>query len=182
MTIDQHLEFSVLSAPLASVDRRSLSQAWYSALYAADKTPKCENRCPAPASTSGDSPVCDVAQKQAPIHANSAGPIERVPAREGDTPRASASERRTAQLPLARRIEHRLRCSPKAPRKTSVTLDEPGGRVQLLLCTSGHRVKLVAICSPRAKERVAAALVQARYALAKRGIALEAVQRDGAAC
>src|SRR5579871_248587 len=33
MTIDKHLDLSVLSAPVASVDRRSLSQAWYSALY-----------------------------------------------------------------------------------------------------------------------------------------------------
>ncbi len=33
MTISEHLNFSVLSAPIAAIDRRALSQAWYCALF-----------------------------------------------------------------------------------------------------------------------------------------------------
>src|SRR5581483_5549433 len=39
MTISDQLQFSILSAPVASADRRVLSQAWYSALYRAGGKP-----------------------------------------------------------------------------------------------------------------------------------------------
>jgi hypothetical protein len=182
MTITEHLEFSVLTAPVASYDRRALSQAWYSALYGAHRPAGAVEKtlpqpCNRPAAV--DALVRNAAM---PEHRE-----QRRPAQSGVTgtkPNAAGfeAERRAPRSSLARKIERAFIRTRQPQRKAAFTIDGVHGRVQVLLRTHGSRFKLVAICSPKARTQVAAALAQARYALAARGITLEAHARDGAAC
>jgi hypothetical protein len=56
-----------------------------------------------------------------------------------------------------------------------LTFALPGaGRVHVTLQGRGASLRLVALCSPAAREAVARALSEARYALALRGITLRA--------
>lgn len=184
MTITEHLDFSVLTAPIATLDRRTLSQAWYSALYG-DRSPSNE-------AGAGQTPRSGVSSRERA--SRSAQPYSQA---MHETSKATAAlraaagpqrlrgvemERRAPRSPLARKIE-RAFLHPKAPaRKASFSLDGEHGRVQVMLRSEGSRVKLVAICAPKAKARVAHALAQARYALALRGIDLDAQIGEKAAC
>ena len=184
MTITQHLEFSVLTAPLAAVDRRGLSQAWYSALYGESATPvqkphvksavafaQALHAPPKPAQSERTAAVLRPAALKTPAQ------------KKPDAfATGGTADRRAQRSPLARKIE-RVFLDPKARmQKASFTLEGGEGRVQVLLRTQGSHVKLIALCPRKAIKQVAAALAQARYALARRGIALETELRDAAAC
>lgn len=183
MTITQDLEFSVLAAPLAAVDRRGLSEAWYSALYAQAK--------PVPVmSCAKNSVTAAQARNGAHLQLPSNGIPTEKPApsaataasRSASATPAGCVERRAPRSPLARRIE-RAFLHPKSPvRSAAFALEGETGRVQIILRARGSNLKLVAICPRKASTQVAAALEQARYALARRGIALNAEMRDSAAC
>lgn len=179
MTITQHLEFSVLSAPLASVDRRSLSQAWYSALYG-DAAPPCES--PASSATRAVTNGERGAESEPRTQLRALRPAQPSPIKASApiSPRIGVpeSERRAARSPLARKIEHAFLRPHNAPRTAAFALGGSHGRVQIVLQQRGERVQLVAICPPRARERVARALAEARYALAARGIALDTTERE----
>lgn len=173
MTITEHLEFSVVSAPLAQIDRRALSQAWYSALYsqsaAPAKAPASHARnaesVSAASKTPNDTPAT---QLHAPAGARGRRCIIPTQARA----EASGEERRAARSSLARRIERRFLRPGMPPKHATFQLEGDRGRVQILLQQSGAQMRLVAICADAARTRVAEALAQARYALAGRGIAL----------
>jgi hypothetical protein len=183
MTTNQQLEISVLAAPLAAIDRRSLSQAWYSALHFArdGSAPRrtVPNRSAARRATQPPNVPAGRAQRPpATAPASAAMPHRETPLRPG-----AAVERRTPRLPLTRRIERALfeRGAPSA--HTSFAVGEGTGRVVVLLHASGERVRLVALCSPALKASVARALDQARFALAARGIVLDGGILEGeAAC
>jgi hypothetical protein len=183
MTITQHLEFSVLTAPLAAVDRRGLSQAWYSALYG-------ESATPAQATQVKKAPAFAYARQVATKTSQGETAAARRPVTLKATPHRKAdvsvsngtADRRAQRSPLARKIE-RVFLDPKARmQKASFALEAGEGRVQVLLRTQGSNVKLVALCPRKAIKQVAAALAQARYALARRGIALETELRDAVSC
>lgn len=183
MTISEQLQFSVLSAPVATLDRRTLSQAWYSALYGNGEGRAAKHPAPLPSSQSGGF------RRSAPEPAQAAAGSPRAQTRarphaERDQIQANgaAAERRAPRSALARRIE-RAFLRPRDPSsKASFTLDDDDGRVHVVLHSRGAQVQLIAICPPKARARVAAALAQARYALALRGIDLEADMRAAAAC
>lgn len=182
MTITQHLEFSVLTAPLACVDRRSLSQAWYSALYGTAQAPVLEKK---PLQKNA-APRLRV--RTANVNAQNPNPpavrSQKAPSAEFTAAKRQMPppERRAPRSPLARKIE-RAFLQPKAPvRKAAFTLESAAGRVQILLSSSGARIGLIAICPQKARKEVAAALAQARYALAARGIEMTADVREMAAC
>lgn len=182
MTIGEHLEFSVLTAPVASLDRRGLSQAWYSALYgSASKAQTAATPQKRPASRAGNTAALPHPHAGNTTRAaSSAVPFAR--ARRTGNAAGGQIERRAPRSPLARKIE-RTFLQPRTPaQKASFSIDGSHGRVRVLLQKSGTRMKLVAICAPRAARAVAAALAQARYALATRGIALETETRGDAAC
>lgn len=181
MTIDEQLQFSVLTAPVAAQDRRALSQAWYSALYGnrgakvAAPLTHCAPQPGAPAiaqragSREGSVDSRAVTRVSTP-HSRNANPVN------------APVERRAVRSPLARKIERVfLRPRPRAQR-SAVTIESAHGRVHVLLQPRGTQLKLIAICPPKARTDVAAALAQARYALALRGIGIEAETREAVRC
>lgn len=182
MTITEQLQFSVLTAPVASLDRRTLSQAWYSALYdsAGGSAAKPAPKRGAVVEASQTSPHAAGARSRPGI-----GCDTQLHVRGAETPvhtEGSPQERRAPRSELARKIERAFLRPRTAIRKTSFTIDHDRGRVHVLLQSHGSRLKLIAICPPKARPHVAAALAQARYALAIRGIDLDADTREEAAC
>ena len=181
MTISEQLSLSVLTAPVASLDRRTLSQAWYSALYRgatphrALELPRqhVRGRSGAFAGTVGSVQNLTAPAPQARVAKGGA-----CPARAGAE--GPSAERRSARTPLARRIE-RLLLRPGEPvRRAALAVDGSGARVHLVLHTQGNQTMLLALCPRRSLERVAQALEQARYALASRGVALQTLVRADA--
>lgn len=183
MTITQHLEFSVLTAPLAAVDRRGLSQAWYSALYG-ETAPPARTSQPKAAAGFARAPHAAAQIPRGEIGAPSRTPaFDAAPDRRADALAPNGmTDRRALRSPLARKIERAFLDPKMRTQKASFALEAGEGRVQVLLRTHGSSVKLVALCPRKAIKQVAAALAQARYALARRGIALETELRDAAPC
>lgn len=181
-TISEQLQFSVLTTPVAALDRRTLSQAWYSALYG-DAGSARENYSSGTRQQIADmrtvhSGVPALAARQCRESAlsrsrnNVSGAhIEAVP-----------PDRRAPRSALARKIERTFLRPKAASRKASFSIEGKGGRVHVLLRSQGTRLKLVAICPPKSRSQVAEALAQARYALAVRGIDLDCDTRSRAAC
>lgn len=178
MTITEHLEFSVVSAPLAQIDRRALSQAWYSALYSQSVAPakapalRARNLASAPAASTSPKPRT-ATRTQAPERA-----IDRLVTCSQPHVGIIGGERRAEGSSLARRIERRFLRPGSPPKQATFQLDGDRGRVQILLQQSGEQMRLVAICADAARSRVTEALSQARYALAARGIALHGEIRE----
>jgi hypothetical protein len=184
MTITEQLQFSVLSAPVAALDRRALSQAWYSALFetsdgkSAAAQPRAQLQA-APAPGARARAAEELSRVDAPVRRQTA----RGSGRES-APRCESApiERRGPRSGLARKIERAFLQPQSASRKSAFTIEGQHGRVRVLLQTRGSQLKLVAICAPTARAYVAAALAQARYALALRGIDLCAETREAQAC
>jgi hypothetical protein len=169
----QQLGFSILTAPIAALDRRALSQAWYSALYLArdPASPAAQAKQPpggAVAQTSGSvEPKRDPKRERLQLKATAAS--EHAPVRA--QPREV--DRRSLRSPLARKIERAfLRPAPRPVRSTFTLGGE--ARVHVTLQSAGGGLRLIAVCAPRCREAVARALEEARYALAARGISLDA--------
>src|SRR5947209_12295227 len=132
MTITEHLEFSVVNAPLAQIDRRALSQAWYSALYgdkgALPKSQRARSKDVQQPLRSGEAQAPEKPiKRKTPI----VPPNRRAP---GSSPlRAGTAEfdRRAARSALARNIERRF-LRPGAPVRTATfALQGERGRVQV---------------------------------------------------
>ena len=170
----QQLGFSVLTAPIAAIDRRSLSQAWYSALHLAHHSQACKTHDV----TSERQPA--TAQKAAVVPAGTAirnatvvTPALHSAHKVGRSTEAPA-DRRSLRSPLARKIEHLfLRPNPTTTRAT-FTIDGSNTRVHVSMQQTRSELRLVAVCPPRVRGIVAHALEQARYALGARGIAIDA--------
>jgi hypothetical protein len=169
----RQLQVSILAAPLAAIDRRALSQAWYSALrLARDQQPSPQTR--------GRNSRCAEVRKRVGIELLVPGGLRSLgPARtsvDGLESRPTARDdaawrmpdRRVPRTPLARRIESVLFDPRSQAKRASFTVGR--GRVHVVLQSKGDRVALVALCSPALRGIVARALAQARYALAARGI------------
>jgi hypothetical protein len=176
----QQLGFSILSAPLAAIDRRTLSQAWYSALHLAREA---QHQPPA-TSVRNESP----AQAQVTPRAAASRECART-AKVADATRAgrpgskststATPERRAERSSLARRIE-RIFLHPIArPKRATFTIDGTAARVHVALQTTPAGVRIIAVCPASIQSRVARALDEARYALAARGIALHADLSEG---
>ncbi len=182
MTTTAQIGISILSAPLAAIDRRSLSQAWYSALHLAREgspakgaTSRRAAARPVPASRPASGVAASVRASDA---TTSSKAVHRAPARAG-----AALERRVPRLPLARRIERALFERTSSAARTTFAVGEGTGRVVIALHVSGGRVRLIALCLPGMRRTVARALDQARFALAARGIAMDTGILEGvAAC
>ena len=171
---------SVLSAPVALSDRRALSQAWFSALHLNRNHPPASGTARTSASanandTRGAQPRT-VAPKNEPA-ASSAAPSSKMAGNSVRPQYGISSERRAKKNHLAKQIERTFCSRADARKHATFTLEGRTGRVQILLRGSGAQQALVAICPRSAQERVAAALQQARYALAVHGITLQAEVR-----
>lgn len=180
MTIDEHLHFSVLSAPVASFDRRALSQAWYSALYGTQPSARGNVTQPSMPASSRNArfailPEMRASRAAAPVVPRSVR-MERAPAAIG------ATERRAPRSLLARRIERAARAAAGFSSKTAFTIEGTHGRVRIFMHANGSVLRIIALCAPNARTQIAAALAQARYTLARVGIRLETDAREEGTC
>ncbi len=173
----QPLEVSIIAAPLAAIDRRALSLAWYSALGLAHA-----QRCIPP--TVGRPPRIQVSS---PIERASSdlqssrqtrnvkpGPSWRAPMK---TPRVStpqpavrSADRRV--VPLSQRIERRF-AVPTQTRRATFSMGRGAARVFVILQTNGNVATLVALCRPEMRTVVARALAGARFALTTQGLVID---------
>src|SRR5579864_3594614 len=150
MIIDTHSQLGVLASPVACIDRRTLSQAWYSALYGRDsaipQVSKAASKPPCHRSVKALPPqrAAESAQRASSSHAAAVRP------RRDGTSAAPCAERRMQLTPLAKRMERTLRRAP-AISKAALAIDASGARVQLLFRSSGSRLHVVAICSVKSQ-------------------------------
>ncbi|MBV8638437.1 MAG: hypothetical protein JO322_10150 [Candidatus Eremiobacteraeota bacterium] len=170
----QQLGFSVLTAPIAAIDRRALSQAWYSALHLAKQPSKHDTQQAPVALERCCAHRAGVLADRRNTHLRSTTGLqvhrEMKPARRDMV----AIDRRSLRSPLARKIEYAF-LRPNLPAtRAAFTIDGTRERVHVTMQRTRTGLQLVAVCQPSARERVARALEQARYALAERGISIDA--------
>jgi len=173
---------AVLRTRLPYVDRRSLSEAWFSALHLA----------------SGAAPDAVRRAYRAPASGAPGLQHARIPATPGEGASArpaTAFARRYAAvlrwyegcdalprsvdgpdaLPAVRRATIRARSYPA--RQTSLTVGVDGSRVQLLLRRDGNVLHVIALCRPDVAAVVGHALARADAHLRARGDAMRASVR-----
>jgi hypothetical protein len=167
---------AVVATRLPDIDRRALSQAWFSALHLAQ---------PATGSTGAAHPVALVSPGDRPVKGTQTSTVLRNggaqvddrcgSARSASPPGVPGTERRKAGGELARRIERAVeRHVARGPqRSAAIAIDAGDGRVHLLVRTDRAATRIVALCSPHLRERVDRALAHVRFALAASGTRLE---------
>jgi len=166
---------AVVATRLPDIDRRALSQAWFSALHLAEPaTGRAPAARPATAPPGGGGrPQRESAEIAKPLGGT------RVPQRT-DTSRLASiplpqTERRKGGGELARRIERAIvkHVAREPQRAAAIAIDAGDGRVHLLVRTDRATTRIVALCSPHLRERVDRALAHARFALAACGTRIE---------
>lgn len=170
----QQLGFSVLTAPIAAIDRRALSQAWYSALHLARRSHEGDRSIA----------VCTVrsqAHEKTPVSFERTSPNVRAPLstrvhREAERIERDPQplERRAIRSSLARKIEHAFLRPNVTAKRATFTIDGTAARVQVSMQHTRSGLRLIAVCPSHTRKSVARALEQARYALAARGISVDA--------
>lgn len=182
----ERLEVSILAAPLAAIDRRALSQAWYSALHLDRKPTR-----PAEQTVARSHAGATIAP---PVRHRATHPsLERNLAlrkTKRSAPRAAQplvpnvvrSATLRAIFPLSRRIERTFFRPEGAVRRATFSLGRGGARVHVILQSNAGTVTLVALCRPEMRELVARALAQARLALAARGFEIALLSDGEALC
>jgi len=172
--------FAVVATHLAQTDRRTLSQAWFDALHLAHEPDAARTVRPANAATGAVQ-----TQAERPASAATAGTSDRPPhaansmRTEKSSQHAVAHERRSERSELSRRIDRAIVRRTAVP-IASLAIRAADGRVQLLVRSDGNRTRIVALCVPGQRTAVEAALAHARFALAKRGILIDADVRSAA--
>jgi hypothetical protein len=184
----QQLEVSILAAPVAAIDSRALSQAWYSALRLARdgrQTPEVR-RSLARSEVAQPAARLEHAEEQsfqADVQvlcrhrrrltlATCAGSDERHPIARGRMPRTT----------LAERIERAFSDLSGQPRRATLSMGRGNARVVVMLQTRGKRAMLLALCRPELRAVVGRALAEARLRLAARGIGVELQAVGGRGC
>jgi hypothetical protein len=176
---------TVFRTQLPYVDRRSLSEAWFSALHLAGDGPPAGGRS-ASAAALGTLPSAAAAEH--------AGPAPAPYRAQGESAAASAASRRyaaalrpgipdadgaagarvraeSAPTPVAGRVRRYVE------RSTSLTLGVEGSRVQLLLRREGPVLHVVALCRADVADAVRLALARASGQLRVAGDSLRASVR-----
>lgn len=175
------LEVSIIAAPLGQMDRRVLSQAWYTALRLAPNAQVSAARSGSTQTAPLRSPHYRIGE--APQTAGHAK--ELLPAVASSRPRRAApgcdevpaATGRARSRALAERIERTFAVVPMCAKRATFSLGRGNARVHIILQTIGERPTLLALCRPEAKTVVSRALAQARLALARRGIGVEVCER-----
>lgn len=173
----QQLEVSILAAPLAGMDRRALSQAWYSALRLAPKARRIspEGACPhreTGVRVRASSPAASETVRHASVEARITPLVcaRRTPLGFDE---GSQALRRPRSRTLAERIERVFADLRSHPKRATFSMGRGNARVHVILQTAGERTTLLALCPPELRGVVGRALAQARLALAQRGIGVE---------
>ncbi len=171
----QQIGFSVLSAPLAAIDRRALSQAWYSALHCARAQGRAARPVPDPlrASVEAEGGAVRAGEVDDRSRSHAVATERRAAERCGESRDRCAPnvpERRLARSALSQKIERTLLLPAKRAERATFTVDGTNARVHVTLQGAEGELRLVAVCPPALYARVARALEEARYALAARGL------------
>lgn len=157
---------AVIRARLPYVDRRALSEAWFSALHLTKDTtpPASRRRAAAPRSLAGAPPPGGAVARPAAVSAQTL----RAPKepRDAAAPTERASARRES---LRRDVVVPMRSIRYAPVRASFQLALDGGRVQILVRRQGTVLHVIALCSERHVELVRRALICADLHLRARG-------------
>jgi hypothetical protein len=176
------LEVSIVAAPLEAIDRRALSQAWYSALHVAAPPqpsiqPTAQRRSTQPAAPYrvGATRTCESTKP----YLYPKGAVRIV--RRGPCAAEAHTVRHLPQSRLAARIA-RAFAAASMPKRATFSLGRGNARVHVVLQTTPTRTMLVALCRPELRADVGQALAQARAALAARGIRLDLRKLGGRAC
>lgn len=182
----QQLEVSILAAPLAAIDRRVLSQAWYSALRYArvgldTATPIRRARLAGPAAELRCDCVHELFRRQRSDVMPRFASVSTKTATGNGAQEAKQCNRSRA-LHSAVPGEPATGSVPPPLRRATFSIGRGSGRVCIVLQTKGCRVLLVAFCKPEMHEVVASALARARRALAVHGIGVEIGIRGERAC
>lgn len=169
----QQLSADVISAPLAAIDRRALSQAWYSALHVAQRqAPATRPPRRIAERTTAPSPAFRT-RPNAPTVANEGLIRSRRHPADERRPLAGAVDRRSPKSKLAANIERMLLRSRTTVKRATLAVEARGARVHVVVQTTRSGARLIAMCPPRVRDAVERALAQARFALAARGIEVE---------
>ena len=175
-------ELSVVAMQVARTDRRALSQAWYSALHFHDRR-GVPAHAGGPAARRCAAGSCRTANARGATSATvrRVGATLRVAGRGTARARgrhcpnvpSAVRERRVRVSPLAARIVRGVRARMHPNATASFTVRDDAARVHLVMRSEGGRLRVVAVCSPRLKERVERALAHARFVLAGSGARVE---------
>jgi hypothetical protein len=166
---------AVVATRLPDIDRRALSQAWFSALHLAESAPGRVPAARAAAAAPRDAarPQRESATIAPPVGGARVSPRTNA-SRAASTPQPP-TERRKGGGELARRIERAIvkHVAGGPLRAAAIAIDAGDGRVHLLVRTDRATTRIIALCSPHLRERVDRALAHARFALAACGTRLE---------
>jgi hypothetical protein len=171
----EQLGFSILTAPIAAIDRRALSQAWYSALHLAQTAhvaPGAFLKPQVSASGSECAARSVESRNRTRLLVHDVRSVTHAPARKSQI--MPPVERRAERSTLARRIERAFLNPFARPQRATFTVDGTRARVHVALQTTAAGVRIVAVCPASIRSRVSRALDEARFALATRGIVLHA--------
>jgi len=165
-------KFDLVAVRSAGVDRRVLSEAWYSALHLASCRRIGGRQGETSCGNAQRRAVPDVAPAArdrktvaiAPPHRRLSTAASR---REGDARIEESSpvkrvDRRQRASSLESEIAARLRSHPQA---TRFVLEVPSGRVCLYVVRGEHRSQIVAFCPAALRDVVERALARVRYVL-----------------
>jgi hypothetical protein len=171
-----------LATHLIRTDRRALSQAWYSALHLADRTPRARPALPArPSAFNAQARPCASSGSREQPQGGALRDVARAQRAATRTPGSSRrehcpseAERRAANTALARRTQRAAAQQPQPGGPFSFAVRAADGGVQLLVRGGGGCTRVLAVCAPALRERVERALASARLALARGGVRAEA--------
>jgi hypothetical protein len=178
----QQLEVSILAAPLAAIDRRALSQAWYSALHLArpDRSPVPPREC-GPCTLAAPVKAAPKRDAQSPAPRGAGTSVARSVQTKASKITAQPSPPKIPAdrdaVPLSLRIERRFAYSASQIKRATFSMGRGEARVHVILQTNGNVATLVALCRPQMRTVVARALAHARFALAARGFILDLEMR-----
>jgi hypothetical protein len=176
------LRVSVVAAPMAAIDPRALSQAWYSALHLArertTQTPQSRVTSRQPQRPGATLAKTEVASREA--HSAMLRCVERT----GSAIRCVTNEplMHRTRATLTRRIEFALAKQSAPPARAAFVVVDGSKRALVVLQTRGATTHVVAICAPAHRQAITLALSQVRAALAARGIAFRSRIEANAAC
>jgi hypothetical protein len=181
----EQLQVSILAAPLAAIDRRALSQAWYTALQHAprSRTTAATLRGPVAAPALLRTREYMAAASGGKTQPCVARLVNDRPARGTFTGDGIGSHVRCRlRSQLAQRIGRTFSDSRGGLRRATFSLGRGNVRVHVVLQTKGEQTVLLALCPPEVRTFVARALTEVRFALAARGIGLEVQAKEVRRC
>jgi hypothetical protein len=177
------LSVSVVAAPLAAIDSRALSQAWFSALHLARERTTRNHQ---PNAALPETEQHGATSTKTRTASSSEPRRTMLPCRAygGAAIRGGTNEApgHRVRAPLAREVKFDAARRPKPPARAAFVVVDGSKRALVVIQTRGAATHVVAICSPAHRQAVAVALSEVHASLAVRGIALQSRVEANAAC